>query len=134
MIPRCFFENLPKEIKNEMNMQSPNNPSSKAIRWLAEDASSTVCGYYFNQRYALAALNFAAPSRYENTLWVKNKVSTICHWDNIVCVENYYATAYNNDVDLMDLDISGLELSGSIATEIGLLSMLSLYDACKLEN
>ena len=50
-----------------------------------------------------------------------------------MCVENYDATA-SNHADLIDLDISGLELSGSIATEIGLLSMLSLYDACKLEN
>jgi hypothetical protein len=148
MIPKCFFENLP--IESGMNMQSPNNPSSKAIRWLAEDALSTDCRYFFDQRYALAALYFAAPSEHnvsehnvsehnvskhnvsKHKVWVEEKVPIICHWDHIVCVKNDDTAP--NATDLLDLDISGLELSGSIATEIGLLNMLSLYDACKLEN
>lgn len=136
MIPQCYFEVLANHLDPGINLDN-GCPSTKALRWLAEnDLESVGCKFSLISRFALSALNFAAPifssspSGPRNEKWIEKENLDICSWRNVVCVQNSEST----EQDFLHLDLSGLEISGPIATEIGLLSTLSLYDACKCDH
>jgi hypothetical protein len=67
-------------------------------------------------------MNFAATG---NKMWIR--YANQCKWPNLLCAGHLESS----DLDLFQLDISGLGLSGYIASEIGLLENLVLYDSCK---
>jgi Leucine-rich repeat (LRR) protein len=134
MIPDCFFNTIPN-TDNNLNINSLDDPHSQAIKWLMDSRSKNWkkadCRYRLLERYALAVINFAAPIAPSNTSESSESAKTLwitpereCSWPNIVCGRGDL-----NLTDLIDLDLSGIGLSGYIPTEIGLIENLALYDA-----
>jgi len=128
-IPECYFDILSEHIDYK-TIYEKKNPSSEAINLIVDENSrSTSCSPYLMERYALYAMNFAAPTfSYIVTgemseLWIEQ--DRPCTWQNIMCSGQADASSI---FDLLDLDLSGLQLNGYIATEIGLLYNLALYD------
>eukprot|EP00531_Pseudo-nitzschia_arenysensis_P000586 CAMPEP_0116127834 /NCGR_PEP_ID=MMETSP0329-20121206/7043_1 /TAXON_ID=697910 /ORGANISM="Pseudo-nitzschia arenysensis, Strain B593" /LENGTH=1048 /DNA_ID=CAMNT_0003621943 /DNA_START=256 /DNA_END=3405 /DNA_ORIENTATION=+ len=126
-IPDCFFEKLDGHVERS-TMYTGDDISNQAIQWLLEDSSgfSNCEDNQFLERYALAAINFAAPKQVkeENNssdssaeLWIDE--SGQCDWIFVECV----------DGSVIELDlgsgVTNARLSGTIATEIGLLTNLS---------
>ena len=128
-IPECYFDILSEHIDYK-TIYGKKNPSSEAINLIVDENSrSTSCSPYLMERYALYAMNFAAPTlsylifRQRTELWIEQ--DRPCTWQHILCSGQVDASSI---FDLLDLDLSGLQLSGYIATEIGLLYNLALYD------
>lgn len=129
LIPECYMDtDVFEGYINNTNVYNGNNPSSKALDWLMKDTSrESLC--QMDQtllRYALSALNFAAPiamhSGMESGLWIKHEMH--CKWPNIVCMGDFGLSE-----DLFYLDLSDLGISGYIPNQVGLLSNLARYDA-----
>ena len=127
-IPNCFFTKLSDYI-NKTTIYTGADPSNQAIDWLLEGSSvySKCERRNFNERYALAVINFAAPI-YEdgvmdgNGLWISE--GRQCAWKNVICV--------SGNVAALDVGFSsGISLKGTMATEIGLLKHLTELDMCK---
>ena len=126
----CFLLKLSPYTDNT-TIYTGTEPQNEAIDWLMEDSSGdSACEYEtFVERYALAVINFAAPidmaltnPAYNETsseklirdsLWIENDRQ--CAWSNVAC--------QNGLVLGLDLGSAGLgnKISGTIATEIGLL-------------
>mmetsp|Transcript_63806 Transcript_63806/g.71312 ORF Transcript_63806/g.71312 Transcript_63806/m.71312 type:complete len:1086 (-) Transcript_63806:338-3595(-) len=133
----CFFNKLSLYTDNT-TIYTGTEPQNKAIDWLMEDSlGASACEYdTFVERYALAVINFAAPidmsltnPAYNETsseklisdsLWIENDRQ--CAWSNVAC--------QNGLVLDLDLGSTGLgnQISGTIATEIGLLKNLNKTD------
>jgi len=145
-IPDCFIAKL-GGYTNTTTVYTGNEPSNKAIQWLAEDWQGySNCEYdSFVERYALAAINFAAPKidEIENTtasgnsrmllsgdegsssseeLWISTAGQ--CEWPNVACADGW--------VEELDLD-TNMYVMGTIATEIGLLKMMKWFDIARNE-
>ena len=137
-IPECYITKL-GGYTNTTTIYTGNEPSNKAIQWLAADWQGfSNCGYdSFVERYALAAINFAAPKIFEidNTtasggegsatndeLWINT--ARQCEWPNVACADGW--------VEELDLD-TNMYVMGTIATEIGLLTMLEWFDIARNE-
>lgn len=132
-IPECFFEKLNGHI-NTTRIYTDNEASTKAIRWLVQDSTGySNCEFdTFLERYALATINYAAP-RIDNgadleggssELWIS--AGRQCYWPYVSCI----------DGRVFELDLgagSDVYVSGTIATEIGLLSNLVWLDFAKNE-
>jgi len=133
----CFLLKLSPYTDNT-TIYTGTEPQNEAIDWLMEDSSGdSACEYEtFVERYALAVINFAAPinmsltnAAYNETssekllsdsLWIENDRQ--CAWFNVAC--------QNGLVLDLDLGSAGLgnKISGTIATEIGLLKNLNKTD------
>jgi hypothetical protein len=136
-IPDCFFRKLSNYIDTTTIYTASDSPN-KAVNWLLEDLSgfSSCKNEHFIERYSLAVINFAAPINmtisdptYNETssrklisdsLWIKNERQ--CAWTNVAC----------KDDSVIELDMGGVGLgniiSGTVATEIGLLKNLIRID------
>ena len=120
-IPTCFFTKLNKYTNlNLTTVYSSKSPSSKAIAWLMQDGKYSDCEREsFLQRYALAAINFAAPNSDNKTLWISEERE--CVWTHATCVDGI----------ITELNLPYFGLSGTIASEIGILANLTRLDVCK---
>ena len=127
-IEDCFLRKLRPYI-NTKTIYTGTGPSNKAVDWLMKDVQgySNCQDKGFIDRYALAAINFAAPIMDTNLiddtepsgLWINPERQ--CVWRNVACV--------NNSVTELDLGaLSNIVLSGTIASEIGLLKSLVSLD------
>jgi hypothetical protein len=133
-IPDCFLKEL-NGIIDISTIYTSEEPSNKAIKWLMNDPSGfSRCGErFFLERYALATINFAAPIVFgtsstfnesskneddDRSLWITP--DRHCVWSAVGCI----------DGSVVELAIAdhGLKLKGTIATEIGLLSNLRVFD------
>jgi len=126
ILSNCFFEKLSEYVDNT-TMYVGKSPSIEAIHWLEKDNSgNSNCEFHaFLERYALTVLNFAAPingSDGGNRMWIRPDV--VCSWPSVNCIGNYKQTR----LDFLNLDLSSTEISGTIATEIGLLENLVTYE------
>eukprot|EP00531_Pseudo-nitzschia_arenysensis_P000398 CAMPEP_0116156516 /NCGR_PEP_ID=MMETSP0329-20121206/22873_1 /TAXON_ID=697910 /ORGANISM="Pseudo-nitzschia arenysensis, Strain B593" /LENGTH=1018 /DNA_ID=CAMNT_0003653603 /DNA_START=73 /DNA_END=3129 /DNA_ORIENTATION=- len=115
-IPECYFEKLSEFVDNT-TIYTGDSPSNKAVDWLLQDSEGfSNCQYdSFIERYALAAINYGAPNIAESStdgLWLSKQRH--CVWQNVECVDDFVT-----QLDLGSTD--DLLLSGTIATEIGLL-------------
>jgi hypothetical protein len=126
-IPECFFTKL-KNYTDIRTIYTGNGSSNKAIKWLMEDSRGySNCEYdTFLERYALATMNYAAPNidaeESSTELWIN--LERQCVWRSVRCVDGM----------VVELDMgasSGLVLSGTIPTEIGLLRNLEWLDLGK---
>ena len=137
LIPDCYFRKLSNYIDTTTIYTASDSPN-KAVKWLLEDLSgfSSCEDEHFLERYSLAVINFAAPINmtlinpaYNETsseklirdsLWIKN--GRQCAWTNVAC----------KDDSVIELDVGGVGLgniiSGTMATEIGLLKNLTRID------
>ena len=139
-IRECFFRKLNEHIDNT-TIYTGTDTSNQAIDWLMDDSFgfSNCEDEHFIERYALTAINFAAPSFSGNStdnvteieietddqgLWINT--GRQCVWQTVACTDGVVT-----ELDLGDL--SGLLLSGTIATEIGLLKNLTTIDMSKYE-
>lgn len=130
-IEECYFDKL-KYYTDIAAMYTGNDPSNKAIHWLSAEGSSGSSNCrdaLFVERYALATINYAAPkSPIMDTnetegiptdgmdLWINSDRQ--CSWPNVVC----------KDGRVIELELLGLSLLGTIPTEIGLLVNLEKVD------
>jgi len=125
-IENCFFERLHGRI-DKSTIYTGKDSSNKAVSWLMEDSSGfTNCeDDNFIERYALAAINFAAPIYSES--FINNKTGAIvedkglwittenhCIWEMVGCV----------DGSVRNLNFGDRKFVGTIATEIALLQDL----------
>ena len=126
--PECALKQM-KKHREEGRTRSPL--ARRALEWLFKTTESKngKCVDNFIELFALAALNFAAPS-YEGELWIQK--GKVCDWSHVDCVGTF--TSVNETLDLLELDIGNLNLTGSIPTEIGLLSNLVKYDICESKS
>jgi hypothetical protein len=138
MIPKCDLEQLSDHISTDTNLHTLSNPSSKAIDWMlkrkdtrestlsrlqhmfSDDENRFHCRENLIELYALSVLNFAAPGS-QKRLWIEE--GRLCTWQSITC------TSLDGVVEYLSLDLPRLGLSGSIASEIGLLSNLMTFNA-----
>mmetsp|Transcript_5067 Transcript_5067/g.9753 ORF Transcript_5067/g.9753 Transcript_5067/m.9753 type:complete len:901 (-) Transcript_5067:222-2924(-) len=128
-IPDCFITKLGDYV-NKTTIYTGTDPSNQAINWLLGDSLGfSLCKRRnFIERYALAAMNFAAPVMEDRTkqtdtntfgLWINERKQ--CAWRTVLCVDGM--------VSELDLGFaSGIYLSGTMATEIGLLKNLRKLD------
>ena len=140
-VPECFFTKLDGYV-DRATIYTGTEPSNKAVEWLMDDFRGfSSCEYdTFLERYALATFNFAAPlqMRYvlrewgeveeewiedrpiEERLWITPEAQ--CEWPSILCS--------NGRVYQVDLgkELTNFVLTGTIATEIGLLKSLTWLD------
>ena len=118
-IPACVFTKL-NTYTNLTTVYSGKSPSNKAIKWLMQDGKYSDCEREsFLQRYALVAINFAAPNSYNEPLWISEERE--CVWTHVTCVAGI----------ITELNPVELGLSGTIASEIGILVNLTRLDVCK---
>eukprot|EP00536_Pseudo-nitzschia_multiseries_P007045 jgi/Psemu1/65849/estExt_Genemark1.C_1570041 len=118
-IPQCFFVTL-ADYTDVETAYSASDPTAKAISWLANDPSgySSCVDEFLVERYALSAVNFAAPiisdpnTREESQLWIMNQQQ--CRWENTAC----------NEGSVEALTVRSLNLDGTIAPTVGLLTSL----------
>ena len=139
-IRECFFVKL-NDYVDKTTIYTSTEPTNQAIDWLMDDSFgfSNCEDEHFIERYALTAINFAAPSFSGNStdnvteieietddqgLWINT--GRQCVWQTVACTDGVVT-----ELDLGDL--SGLLLSGTIATEIGLLKNLTTIDMSKYE-
>jgi hypothetical protein len=135
--PDCYFTKLSNYI-NTTTIYTASSSQNEAVNWLLEDSSgySSCEDAYFVERYSLAVINFAAPINMtlsepaynemsskkiiSNSLWIQN--GRQCAWANVAC----------KDGSVIELDVGGVGLgdiiSGTVATEIGLLKNLTRID------
>jgi len=101
--------------------------TDKAVIWMLNgtETKNGVCPENFMQLYALASMYFSAPSEEP---WIQEDAP--CNWPHIICVGAYNSsyTDIEYDLDLLNLDLAEVGLSGTISSEIGLLENLALYD------
>ena len=133
-IRECFFDQL-SNYADMTSVYSGNGPQQEAIKWLMDDRLeySTCVDNFFIERYALAVINFAAPidnngneslvtrQRHlrpggliedSNHLWIS--ALRQCEWETVTCLDGSVTT----------LDLGYRSLSGTVASEIGLLTNL----------
>jgi len=131
-IDECYFDKVKDHI-NISNVYTGNDAAHKAIRWLIRDTSGfTSCeAENFIERYALAAINFAAPldisvdqsrdidddDTANQGLWITGERH--CVWDHVGCVDGKITDIVFDD---------STTVSGTVATEIGLLRYLSVIE------
>jgi len=137
-VPECYFKKLEGSVKVS-TAYSNRLDSTLALDWLINDKSgnSKCDDDFLIERFALAAVNFAAPisaglsressnsseSGYFNimqfndeALWISTPQQ--CRWDNIACEEGSVET----------LAVRSKDLFGTISTSIGLLTGLRRLD------
>ncbi|OEU06031.1 L domain-like protein [Fragilariopsis cylindrus CCMP1102] len=117
-IPVCYFDKLYDYIDSLTVYTGINfDPTAKAIDWLINDESeNSMCeDPFFLERYALAVIYFATYSGCKYTM-----ISTMrhCVWPNIICDEG----------TVISLEMINDELTGSIPSEIGLMTSLVNLD------
>jgi len=120
-LPQCYFEKL----KNSIDVSTAyvtNDESTNALAWLAADQSgySSCEDEFFIERFALSAVNFAAPinttndpsTEEDDSLWISTEQQ--CHWENLGCSEG----------SIEILAVRSKDLIGTISSAVGLLSGL----------
>lgn len=130
-IPVCYADKIFGEQRNVMELQKSYNmynnlsATEEAVQWMVNvtETKNGVCPGYFGQRFALASMFYTAPSAEP---WIYEDAP--CNWPNIICVGEYNSSDPTLDLDLINLDLAEVGLSGSIANEIALLENLALYD------
>eukprot|EP00533_Pseudo-nitzschia_delicatissima_P000291 CAMPEP_0116094616 /NCGR_PEP_ID=MMETSP0327-20121206/9229_1 /TAXON_ID=44447 /ORGANISM="Pseudo-nitzschia delicatissima, Strain B596" /LENGTH=1039 /DNA_ID=CAMNT_0003586237 /DNA_START=100 /DNA_END=3219 /DNA_ORIENTATION=- len=131
LMPKCYYDLFQENLETKsMYNRNEKNLQGRAVRWvLSNDMTETQCLYMHSMlsRYALAAINFAAPivSPEGRDLWIEKQTPDLCNWKNVVCLQNMNTT----ELDLLYVDISHLNLTGYIPSEIRFLSTLARYDA-----
>jgi len=124
-LPQCYFE----ELQNFLNVSRAyvtNDTSAKALGWLAGDKSgySSCEDEFLIERFALSAVNFAAPinttndpsTEEDDSLWISTEQQ--CRWKNIAC----------NKGSIETLAVRSKDLIGTISSSVGLLSGLQRMD------
>jgi len=124
-IPQCYFEKL----KNSIDVSTAyvtNDESTNALAWLAADLSgySSCEDDFLIERFALSAVNFAAPinttddpsTEEDDSLWISTEQQ--CRWENLGC----------NEGSIETLAVRSKELIGTISSAVGLLSGLRRMD------
>ena len=121
-IPDCYFHKLEDWIKVS-TAYFANDTATKSLEWLVNDSSghSHCDDIFFIERFALSALNFAAPinvntSKTADALWIS--MQQHCRWGTITCENGY----------IKGLSVQTKALSGTIATSIGLLTRLQAVE------
>jgi len=137
-VPECYFEMLEGSIE-VATAYSNQLDSTLALDWLINDQSgnSRCDDDFLVERFALAAVNFAAPitdgltrestnsseSGFFNVmqfndeaLWISTEQQ--CRWENIACEEGSVET----------LAVRSKDLFGTISTSVGLLTGLRRLD------
>jgi len=114
-IPTCVFEMISEYFDPEQ--MYINAPSILTLNWMLADTKGVAAcdDEYFLDRYVLGLMHFGAPPL-ENgarTRWIQPDQQ--CLWSTIKC----------KDGSLSDLSLESLNLQGTIATAIGLLTDLS---------
>jgi len=128
-MPDCYLKPYSQSYWDDTyNLYNPvGDPQSSALLWMKEvtETRNGVCPDDFTERFALAVLHFAAPSR---SYWIQE--TSPCNWPHIICVGSYNSTGLNStaNLDLLNLHLADVGLSGRIPNEIGLLANLALYD------
>ena len=101
-----------------------NGQSMQALEWMSGDVTedSDCQDNFFIERYALSVLNFGALITMNRTelMWISTDMQ--CRWPNIECDDGRSVT---------NLDVGDSQLSGTIATSIGLLTSLTSLSLCK---
>eukprot|EP00536_Pseudo-nitzschia_multiseries_P018701 jgi/Psemu1/229999/e_gw1.2939.3.1 len=123
-IPVCYFDKLSRSI-NISSSYTATDPNTQALNWLIDDESafSSCTDGFLVERFALSAVNFAAPINSNNddddddsSLWIS--VEQQCRWENIACNEGSVET----------LAVRSKDLTGTIPTAVGLLTGLRRMD------
>jgi len=122
LIPTCYFTELQSSI-DISTAYIADDTSTKATNWLVCDGSrySNCDDNFLIERFALTALNFAAPiisvsDDVEDSLWIRTEQQ--CRWENIACDGGSVET----------LAVRSKDLIGTIATSVGLLTGLRRMD------
>lgn len=119
--PKCFFKKLSDHLDVSAIYNLKNTPSH-AVNWLLKDetGNSDCENIFFIERYALTVMNMEAKAQ-NNTqndgLWIET--TRQCNWPNIICNGGYIEEIFMNSYNV----------SGNIATEIGLLPKLINFDS-----
>jgi len=141
-IPDCYFHELNTSI-TVSTAYTVDSDAARALKWLInDDSGSSGCeGDFLAERFALSAINLAAPINGDNTsndstttvlepmeisnksseaLWISTREQ--CRWPQILCNKTGSAEA---------LYVRKVKLLGSISTTVGLLTGLKdlYYDA-----
>jgi len=145
-IKDCYFGKLEGSI-NISEAYGMSDPAMQAFHWLLDDESGhSYCDDNFLiERFALCALNFAAPIKSasnhpDESLWINEKHQ--CRWDNIACDEGAVETlavrrksligTIHPSVGLLTglerLDYDGNQLTGTIPSELAKLTNLKGLD------
>ncbi len=124
-IEECFLAKLGEHI-DRRTVYTASEPANKAIRWLMKDSKYSSCERSdFLERFALTAVNFAAPVESEANdqgLWIT--AGRHCIWQAVGCTGSVVT-------ELNYRALSG-NFSGSIASEIGILRNLTAIDLGEL--
>jgi len=125
-IPQCYFKKLEDHI-DLTTIYTGTDSSNQAVDWLMKDSSrfSSCERKEFLERYALATINFAAPINTKKNatqtsdqgLWITTERH--CVWPAVGCANGNVVSDLNYE------DLGNSALSGTIATEIGLLTNLT---------
>jgi len=124
-LPQCYFEKLQNFI-NVSRAYVTNDASANALAWLAGDKSgySSCENDFLIERFALSALNFAAPiatdcyrsMEEDDSLWISTEQQ--CRWEYIAC----------NKGSVETLAVRSKCLNGTLSSSVGLLSGLRRMD------
>ncbi len=118
-IEDCYLTKL-EEYIDRPTVYTGTDPSNKAIRWLMKDSKYSSCERSdFLERFALAAINFAAPvenEEFDQGLWITS--GRHCIWRAVGCT-GIVVTELNYNA------IGAGNYTGYIASEIGLLKNLT---------
>ncbi len=134
LIPNCYLGLLSTHIENNIVVDKragTGNIQGRSVRWILKSVVADCLNLHsVLARYVLSVLNFAAPaSSIDDGLWIESETPDLCGWKHVVCNQNLEL----KELDLLYLDIDNLNLTGYIPTEVGLLSTLVRYDACKFD-
>ena len=119
-IPVCYFNKLSNYL-DITKIYDDSGYSTQALKWMSDDSTenSNCQDDFFIERFALSALNFGAPINRTEPMWISTELQ--CRWLTIEC----------DGGSVTKLDLGSSQLSGTIATSIGLLTSLTELDLCK---
>jgi len=124
-------------LANEDDLNS-RTPQFNGLNWIAneDEAQLDIHHEAFSQRYALSVIYYAmnlGPSKWESRLnWMTDK--GICSWYGIECVRNDdELVQYDDNRDVVVLNLTSNGMIGTIPTEIGLLRNLTILDVADNE-
>jgi hypothetical protein len=123
-IPECYFDKLSDSI-DKSTVYSANTDSALAAMWIVRDKSrySDCSKRFLIERFALSAINFAAPIKTNHTSYSGNRFNDDalwiskdkrCRWPHITC----------NQGSVEGLAVRDMNLDGTISTSVGFLTAL----------
>ena len=107
---------------NLFEINATQTPQKDAVEWLLSDTgtNSSCSDPYFVERYALVTIDYSCPRKDGKQL---RNSKAHCDWEGVQCSAN------GNGI--INLDLSASLRTGTIATEIGLLSEMTVFKACE---